>query len=49
MRNLWQQVDSYRLINSVIGAFFGMLAVLMALWVVAALILGTAELVEMMR
>ena len=49
MRSLWQTVDTYRLVNVAVGAFVGMLAVMLAVWVVVALALGTAELVEMAR
>jgi hypothetical protein len=49
IRGLWQNVDTYRLINAFLGAFVGMLGVVLAVWLVVALVLGTAEIVEMAR
>lgn len=47
MRTLWQHVDTYRLVNAVIGAICVTLAIAVTAWLVASVIVGTAEIVGM--
>lgn len=49
IRSLWRNVDTYRLVNAFMGAVVSTLGFMLVVWVVVALALGTAELVEMAR
>lgn len=47
LRSTLDRIDGDRALNTAVGAFVGVLAILLAVWLVAAVAVGTAELARM--